>query len=227
MSYVGKNIKKIRSVKNLNQTQFAEIFDLKRASIGAYEEGRAEPKIATLTEIAKKFGISVDELLNKELSVNDLFHFDIFKKDYVKSSGNQLRPSKMPQSFCPVYYISSERRKDYFEGAELSEFTKISLPIPAVNGDYLAFESHTGEPWLDANAHLVDLLIVRSVKSYENYLGKAILLWQDGHFFLGKLVQEAKAWGLVDYRHAEFIPFKKKATRFFLVQYKLANAFSD
>lgn len=225
MSYVGKNIKKIRSVKNLNQTQFAELFDLKRASIGAYEEGRAEPKIATLIEIAKKFGISVDELLNKELSVNDLFHFDIFKKDYVKSSGNQLRPSKMPQSFCSVYYISSERRKDYFAGAELDNFTKISLPIPAIKGDFLAFEPHTGEPWLDAQAHLVDLLVVRAISSYDHYEGKAFLLWQEGHFFLGKLVLEKKTWGLLDYRHAEFIPIKKKDAQYFLVHYKLANVF--
>ena len=40
MSYIGKNIKKLRSVKGLSQAKFAELFDIKRASIGAYEEGR-------------------------------------------------------------------------------------------------------------------------------------------------------------------------------------------
>ena len=57
MSKIGNNIRKIRSVKNLNQSDFADLFELKRASIGAYEEGRAEPKINTVIEIANYFGV--------------------------------------------------------------------------------------------------------------------------------------------------------------------------
>ena len=45
MSFFGKNIKKIRSVKSLSQQAFADLFDLKRGTLGAYEEGRSEPKI--------------------------------------------------------------------------------------------------------------------------------------------------------------------------------------
>ncbi|MTI32320.1 helix-turn-helix domain-containing protein, partial [Xanthovirga aplysinae] len=48
MSYIGKNIRKIRSVKKLSQAAFAQLFDLGRATVGAYEEGRAEPKIDTI-----------------------------------------------------------------------------------------------------------------------------------------------------------------------------------
>jgi transcriptional regulator with XRE-family HTH domain len=55
MSKIGSNIRKIRTVKGLNQSQFAELFDLNRARIGAYEEGRAEPKIDVVIEIAKYF----------------------------------------------------------------------------------------------------------------------------------------------------------------------------
>ena len=65
------NIKKIRSAKKLSQAQFASIFDLNRGSIGAYEEERAEPKVDTIIQIANHFGLSVDLLLNKELTVNE------------------------------------------------------------------------------------------------------------------------------------------------------------
>lgn len=82
MSYIGKNIKKIRTVRKLSQAAFAELFDLARPSVGAYEEGRSEPKIDTLVQISKHFGISVDMLLTKELTINDLYGFDIFKRDY-------------------------------------------------------------------------------------------------------------------------------------------------
>ncbi|MGI4744302.1 MAG: XRE family transcriptional regulator [Janthinobacterium lividum] len=81
MSYVGKNIRKLRTVKKLSQAAFAELFGLARPSVGAYEEGRSEPKMETLIQIAQYFGLSVDLLLTKELTVNELYHFDIFKEN--------------------------------------------------------------------------------------------------------------------------------------------------
>ncbi|WP_052733103.1 XRE family transcriptional regulator [Hymenobacter terrenus] len=80
MSFVGKNIRKLRTVKKLSQAAFAELFGLARPSVGAYEEGRSEPKMETLIQIAQHFGLSVDLLLTKELTVNELYQFDIFKE---------------------------------------------------------------------------------------------------------------------------------------------------
>jgi transcriptional regulator with XRE-family HTH domain len=78
MTNFGKNIKKIRSIQKLSQTKFAEIFNISRASIGAYEEGRAEAKLDVITKIANYFSITVDDLINKEITVNKLYHFNIF-----------------------------------------------------------------------------------------------------------------------------------------------------
>jgi len=75
MSYIGKNIRKIRMSKKLTQTEFAELFDLKRTAVGSYEEGRAEPKIDTLIKIAEYFKLSLDSLLRKELTINEIFGF--------------------------------------------------------------------------------------------------------------------------------------------------------
>ena len=61
--------------KKLTQTEFAELFDLKRTAVGSYEEGRAEPKIDTLIKIADYFKLSLDNLLRKELSINEIFRF--------------------------------------------------------------------------------------------------------------------------------------------------------
>jgi len=75
-SILSKNIKKLRLFKSLNQTQFAEIFGIKRASIGAYEEGRAEPKLDTLLKISGYFKLTLDDLIVKELTVNQIAKFD-------------------------------------------------------------------------------------------------------------------------------------------------------
>lgn len=76
MSYFGKNIKKIRSIKGLSQQAFADIFNLKRGTLGAYEEERSEPKIETLLKIANYFSISLDDLLTTDLTVNKLLSFN-------------------------------------------------------------------------------------------------------------------------------------------------------
>jgi len=99
MSYVGKNIRKLRAVKKLSQAAFAELFGLARPSVGAYEEGRSEPKMETLIQIAQHFGLSVDLLLTKELTVNELYHFDIFKE--------QLQAPAAP---TPAPAAAAERR---------------------------------------------------------------------------------------------------------------------
>ena len=76
MSFFGKNIKKIRGVKKLSQQAFADIFSLKRATLGAYEEGRSEPKIDTIIKVANYFSISIDNILTKEITVNQLLSFN-------------------------------------------------------------------------------------------------------------------------------------------------------
>lgn len=72
----GKNLKKIRKVHSLSQQDFAELFDLKRATLGAYEENRSNPKIDTAIKIAHHFSIKLEDLLTKELTINDLLHFN-------------------------------------------------------------------------------------------------------------------------------------------------------
>ncbi len=138
-SKIGHNIKKIRGVKNLNQSDFAELFDLKRASIGAYEEGRAEPKVSTIIQIANHFGISVDELLTKALSVNDLIRFDIIKEDLKAQTKHNLLPTKDWVELIPIPLLTTEYEKDYLDG-KLKTETLPYLQLPLAKGRmYLAF----------------------------------------------------------------------------------------
>lgn len=94
MTLIGRNIKKIRTIKKMSQAQFAELFNLARPSVGAYEEGRSEPKLETLKQIARLFKVSIDDLLSKELTINDISHFSGPEKTQVKSqksgSGNSI-----------------------------------------------------------------------------------------------------------------------------------------
>ncbi|HEX8658421.1 MAG TPA: LexA family transcriptional regulator [Hymenobacter sp.] len=106
MSNVGKNIRKLRTVKKLSQAAFAELFGLARPSVGAYEEGRSEPKMETLIQIAHHFGLSVDLLLTKELTINELYHFDIFKEQLQQPTPapEPASPAERAPSATPLVY---------------------------------------------------------------------------------------------------------------------------
>lgn len=81
-SVLAKNIKKLRLYKGMNQTEFAELFGINRSNIGSYEEARAEPKLEVLLKIAKHFKLTVDQVVSKELSVNEIAGFQL---DYTNS----------------------------------------------------------------------------------------------------------------------------------------------
>lgn len=77
MSILGDNIRRLRKEKGLTQTEFALRIGAKRAVVGAYEEGRAEPKLQTLQAISAFFGVSIDAMLGMHLGAESAPHTDI------------------------------------------------------------------------------------------------------------------------------------------------------
>ncbi|WP_108866550.1 helix-turn-helix domain-containing protein [Aquimarina aquimarini] len=125
MSFFGKNIKKIRSVKGLSQQSFAELFDLKRGTLGAYEEGRSEPKIETLIKVANYFSIAIDDLLTSELTVNQLLKF----KGDLTTYAEDLKREK----FASIPCITENTAHDYIALYDKEGFVKelptLQLPL--------------------------------------------------------------------------------------------------
>jgi len=120
MSFFGKNIKKIRGVKSLSQQAFAELFDLKRGTLGAYEEGRSEPKIETIIKIANYFSIKIDDLLTHELTVNQLLKF---KGDLTTYAEDIKR-----EQFAIIPCVTENSFSDYISFFDKEGFVK-ELPV--------------------------------------------------------------------------------------------------
>jgi len=125
MSSFGKNIRKIRSVKTLSQQAFAELFDLKRGTLGAYEEGRSEPKIETIIKIANYFSIPIDDLLTKELTVNKLLKF--------KGNLTLEHETIERETFASIPCITNRNHSEYLENYTKENFIvdlpRLSLPV--------------------------------------------------------------------------------------------------
>lgn len=120
MSFFGKNIKKIRSIKGLSQQAFAELFELKRGTLGAYEEGRSEPKIDTIIKIANHFSIAIDDLLTNELTVNQLLKF----KGDLTTYAEDIKREK----FAVIPCITENNSNDYIALYNKESFIK-ELPV--------------------------------------------------------------------------------------------------
>lgn len=127
MSFFGKNIKKIRSVRGLSQQAFADLFDLKRGTLGAYEEGRSEPKIETIIKIANYFSISIDDILTHELTVNELLRF----KGDLTTFANEVKQDLFPS----IPFVADFKKNDYVEFYNkpnfIDELPCIQLPTNA------------------------------------------------------------------------------------------------
>ncbi len=67
MANIFSNLKYLRKKKGLTQQQFADVMDIKRSLVGAYEEGRAEPKYELLKKFADFYELSMEELINEKI----------------------------------------------------------------------------------------------------------------------------------------------------------------
>lgn len=60
---IGKNIKKIRSEKNMIQEQLAESLHVTRQAVSNWEQGKTQPDVETLSVMAEVFDVPVENVI--------------------------------------------------------------------------------------------------------------------------------------------------------------------
>lgn len=136
MTKIGENIKKLRQVKNLTQQSFADLFEVSRGNISSYEEKRAEPKIETISKIAKYFSIPIGHLIEKNLTVNEILHFDNYFEE-----GNPLQNVKN-MSKIPFFSREVLQEKKDLE-SNIDKYPSIFFPIYNSH-NFIALEYNSG-----------------------------------------------------------------------------------
>ena len=69
MRELGKNIKKLRKSRGMTQDSFAELLHVTRQTVSNYENGRSQPDLEMLTEIARVLDTDVNTLLGADSAV--------------------------------------------------------------------------------------------------------------------------------------------------------------
>ncbi|WP_271783640.1 hypothetical protein [Aquimarina algiphila] len=72
MNYISKNLSYLLRKTGLGKDPFGETVGLKRGNIGSYIDEKAFPKIDTLQRICETYQITLDDLVNTDLSNNSL-----------------------------------------------------------------------------------------------------------------------------------------------------------
>ncbi|WP_114779290.1 XRE family transcriptional regulator [Botryobacter ruber] len=150
MDMVTLNLRHLRKSAGYTQAQLAEKLDIKRSLVGAYEEGRAEPKLSTLVNIAKLFTISLDDLITVDLSSGAAPTGSATGND----AGGKLRvlaitvdEDQNENIELVPYKASAGYLNGYADPEFIEELPRFRLPMLGTGGTYRAFEI-TGDSML-------------------------------------------------------------------------------
>ena len=141
MATVNKNLKFLRVQGGFTQKQLAEKLGLKQAAVGAYEEERSTPPVSCLMEISKIFSVSLDHLINSDLS-------HLPQKEWKSKSAGRgkevLAITVDANNKENVEFVPQKAYAGYTQGFHDPEFVKdlpkMSLPMLPKNKTHRAFE---------------------------------------------------------------------------------------
>ncbi|MBA4145894.1 MAG: transcriptional regulator [Cytophaga sp.] len=142
MVKINENIRFIRKQLGLTQDQFAQKLGIKRSLVGAYEEGRAEPRLDLLQLMATFINSSVDKIIGENLTEATMTVSFDNNRDY--SRGREVLVVTVDEnSKDNIELVPHKAAAGYMNGYADPEFVK-ELPhfkLPMLKqGTYRAFE---------------------------------------------------------------------------------------
>jgi len=142
MAHIPNNIKFMRKKHGFTQETFAQALGINRPSVGAYEEGRADPRLTTLSKMAELFHVSVDELINEDLTVENRVPKSNVKVLAVTVDDADEEFIELVPTKAAAGYTSGYADHEY-----LTDLPRFHLPVLPKGGTYRAFEI-TGDSML-------------------------------------------------------------------------------
>lgn len=175
MSYLNANIKYLRKHENLTQGALADLIGIKRSLIGAYEEQRAEPKIQTIQRLSEHFSLSIDDLINTDLSgESNIKRIDIKGQNIrvlpIVISGSEKEYITVVPAKAEAGYADGYADPEYIE-----ELPRFSLPLQELYQDQsLRLFQITGDSMLPikSNSYIITSYVENwtHVKNGDRYI---------------------------------------------------------
>lgn len=125
---IGNNIKKLRKINNLTQTELAEKINYSNKAISRWESGEVCPDIQTLNNICELFNISISTIFNENIEIKKT------KKTLKLKLGNKLAISLL--AILLVWFIASITYVGFlvFNNLSLWQIFIFAVPLSCVVG---------------------------------------------------------------------------------------------
>ena len=94
---IGNNIKRLRTERGMTQKALADKLFVSAQAVSRWENNEVEPSITTLTELAKIFGVSADEILGLETK-----KIENEKENKTEENNNEAESSTQPKTSSRV-----------------------------------------------------------------------------------------------------------------------------
>ena len=140
MVKVNENIRFLRKKKGWTQEKFSNKIGIKRSLVGAYEEGRSDPRLNNLLKMCEIFEISLDNILKNDVS-------NLSEDDYLKSQDQKVKVLSITvDKFGEenIELINQRASAGYLNSYSDLEFIenlpKFQLPFLHFSGTHRAFE---------------------------------------------------------------------------------------
>lgn len=96
---IANRLQKLRKEKGYSQEQLADLLGISRQAVSKWERAEASPDTDNLICLAKLYGISLDELLNTDQSIEDIRNDNKLKEE---NKENNKEDSKVKMSILGV-----------------------------------------------------------------------------------------------------------------------------
>ena len=172
MVNVNENIRFLRKKKGWTQEKFSKKIGIKRSLVGAYEEGRSDPRLNNLLKMCEVFKISLDNILKKDFT-------QLPEDQYLNTEDHSVKVLSITvDKFGEenIELINQKASAGYLNSYSDFEFIqnlpKFQLPFLNFSGTHRAFEIK-GDSMLPLTSgsivigkYLEDLSYVRDGKTY-------------------------------------------------------------
>ena len=140
MINVNENIRFLRKKKGWTQEKFSKKIGIKRSLVGAYEEGRSDPRLSNLLKMCEVFSISLDNILKKDVSA-------LPEAQYLKNEDQNVKVLSITVDKIGkenIELINQKASAGYLNSYSDFEFIenlpKFQLPFLNFSGTHRAFE---------------------------------------------------------------------------------------
>ncbi len=90
LDFLGKNMKYLRSLFNISQSNLAELLSVTSATISRYENSEREPGLEILYKLSRIFNVSIDTLLLVDIENES---GNIINNEYIRNMNNFINYS--------------------------------------------------------------------------------------------------------------------------------------